>query len=134
MNIHRAGTRPSERPNPEYFTGTVRFDPVISAPPPARVASLAVTFEPGARTAWHTHPFGQTLIVTAGKGRIGTRHGAVREIFPGDVIWFDPGEEHWHGAAPDCAMTHIAIQEKDGDRAADWLEKVSDTDYGTDPA
>lgn len=134
MNIHRAGSRPSEHPNPDYFTGTVRFDPVISAAPPARVASLSVTFEPGARTAWHTHPFGQTLIVTAGKGRIGTRTGDVREIFPGDVIWFEPGEEHWHGAAPDCAMTHIAFQEKDGDRAADWLEKVSDTDYGTDPA
>lgn len=134
MNIHRAGSRPSERPNADYFTGTVRFDPVISAAPPARVAALSVTFEPGARTAWHTHPFGQTLIVTAGKGRIGTRGGEVREIFPGDVIWFDPGEEHWHGAAPDCAMTHIAIQEKDGDSAADWLEKVSDADYGADPA
>ncbi|WP_372614151.1 cupin domain-containing protein [Aquicoccus sp.] len=134
MNIHRAGSRPSEYPNQDYFTGTVRFDPVISAPSPARVAALTVTFEPGARTAWHTHPFGQTLIVTAGKGRIGTRKDEVREIFPGDVIWFEPGEEHWHGAAPDCAMTHIAIQERDGESAADWLEKVSDADYGADPA
>lgn len=134
MNIHRAGSRPSEYPNQDYFTGTVRFDPVIAAPSPARVAALTVTFEPGARTAWHTHPFGQTLIVTAGKGRIGTRKDKVREIFPGDVIWFEPGEEHWHGAAPDCAMTHIAIQERDGESAADWLEKVSDADYGADPA
>ncbi|WP_137700287.1 (R)-mandelonitrile lyase [Marimonas lutisalis] len=131
MHIHRAGSRPSEQPNLDYFTGTVRFDPVISAASPARVAALTVTFEPGARTAWHTHPYGQTLIVTAGKGRIGRRGGPVHEIFPGDVVWFDPGEEHWHGASPDCAMTHIAIQEKDGDSAATWLEKVSDADYLT---
>ena len=129
MDIHRAGSRPSEAPNPEYFTGTVRFDPIISAPEPARLHSLSVTFEPGARTAWHTHPFGQTLIVTAGKGRVGTRGGPVGEILPGDVIWFAPGEEHWHGAAPDCAMTHIACQEKQGDSAAEWLEKVSDQEY-----
>ncbi len=129
MDIHRAGSRPSQLPNPDYFTGTVRFDPVISAPAPARLNALSVTFEPGARTAWHTHPFGQTLFVTAGKGRVATRGGTVREIFPGDVIWFAPGEEHWHGAAPDCAMTHLAMQEKDGDSAADWLEKVSDADY-----
>ncbi|MDQ2088414.1 (R)-mandelonitrile lyase [Marimonas arenosa] len=133
MDIHRAGSRPSALPNPDYFTGTVRFDPVISAPEPARLNALTVTFEPGARTAWHTHPYGQTLIVTSGKGRIGTRGGPVHEIFPGDVIWFAPGEEHWHGAAPDCAMTHIACQEKQGDSAADWLEKVTEEDYLRDP-
>lgn len=129
MDIHRAGSRPSEQPNPKYFTGTVRFDPIISAPAPARLHALSVSFEPGARTAWHTHPYGQTLIVTSGKGRVGTRGEPVQEIFPGDVIWFAPGEEHWHGAAPDCAMTHIAAQEKRGESAADWLEPVSDNDY-----
>lgn len=129
MDIHRAGTRASEAANPAYFTGTVRFDPVFSAPPPARLNALSVTFEPGARTAWHTHPYGQTLLITSGKGRVAMRGTDIREVFPGDVIWFAPGEEHWHGAAPDCAMTHLAMQEKDGDSAADWLEKVSDADY-----
>ena len=134
MQIHPAGSRPSARPNPDYFTGTVRMDPVISAPEPARLNAVAVTFEPGARTNWHTHPFGQTLIVISGKGRVGTRSGAPRDIRPGDVIWFDPGEEHWHGAAPDCAMVHIACQEKQGDSAADWLEPVADIDYLAHPA
>lgn len=134
MDIHRPGSRPSASPNPDYFTGTVRFDPVISAPDPARVNALTVTFEPGARTAWHTHPLGQTLLVVSGKGRAGTRGGPMREIFPGDVIWFPPGEEHWHGAAPDCAMCHIAMQETKDGSAADWLEKVSDADYGVPPA
>lgn len=129
MDIHRAGARPSGRPNPDYFTGTVRFDPVISAEPPARLNALMVTFEPGARTAWHTHPYGQCLVIASGKGRVATRGGPVREIAPGDVVWFAPGEEHWHGAAPDCAMSHLAMQEKDGESAADWLEKVSEADY-----
>lgn len=129
MDIYRAGSRPSETPDSAYFTGTVRFDPIIAAPAPARLNALTVTFEPGARTAWHTHPFGQTLIVTSGKGRVGTRGGPVSEIVPGDVIWFAPGEEHWHGAAPDCAMSHIACQEAKDGKAADWLEKVSDADY-----
>ncbi len=134
MQIHPAGSRPSARPTPDYFTGTVRMDPIISAPEPARLNAVTVTFEPGARTNWHTHPYGQTLLVTAGKGRIGTRGGPVREIRPGDVIWFDPGEEHWHGAAPDCAMTHIALQEKHNGEAADWLDPVSDADYLANPA
>ena len=132
MDIHPSGSRPSAKVNPDYFTGTVRSDPVISAPAPARLNALLVTFEPGARTAWHTHPFGQTLLITSGKGRVATRDGEVQEVTPGDVVWFAPGEEHWHGAAPDCAMTHLAMQEKDGDSAADWLEKVSDEDYLTD--
>ena len=129
MLIHPAGSRPSQKPNPDYFTGTVRMDPINSAPAPARLNAVTVTFEPGARTNWHTHPYGQTLLVTAGLGRIGTRGGGVHEIRPGDVIWFEPGEEHWHGAAPDCAMTHIALQEKQGESAADWLEPVADADY-----
>lgn len=129
MLIHRAGSRPSQAPNPDYFTGTVRMDPIHSAETPARVNAVTVTFEPGARTAWHTHPFGQTLIVLSGKGRAATRGGKVQEFYPGDVLWFAPGEEHWHGAGPDTAMTHIAVQEKQDDSAADWLEKVSDEDY-----
>ncbi len=133
MLIHRAGSRASVRPPTDYFTGTVRMDPLQSAEPPARVHAVTVTFEPGARTAWHTHPFGQTLVVVSGKGRAGTRNGPVKEFFPGDVLWFDAGEEHWHGASPDNAMTHIAIQEKDGESAANWLEKVNDADYDVQP-
>ncbi|MBD3664311.1 cupin domain-containing protein [Sulfitobacter aestuariivivens] len=130
MIIHRAGSRPSSTPNPDYFTGTVRMDPLITAPAPARLNALSVTFEPGARTAWHTHPLGQTLIVTAGVGRAQRAGDPVQTIRPGDVIWFEPGEKHWHGAAPDCAMSHIALQETLDGSAADWLEKVSDADYG----
>ena len=133
MDIHRVGSRPSTTPNPDYFTGTVRMDPLISSPAPARLNAISVTFEPGARTAWHTHPLGQTLIVTSGKGRTQTDGGPVREIFPGDVVWIPPGEKHWHGAAPDCAMTHTALQEILNDSAADWLEKVSDADYSVAP-
>ena len=129
MEIRRNGTQPSSRGPAEYFTGTVRRDPLIEAPPPARVNAASVTFEPGARTAWHTHPLGQTLVVTAGCGRAQRRGGPVEEIRPGDVVWFAPGEEHWHGAAPTTAMTHIAIQEAEGGRAADWLEHVTDEDY-----
>jgi quercetin dioxygenase-like cupin family protein len=130
MDIHRAGSRPSTTPNPEYFTGTVRFDPVISAPDPGRVNAIVVTFEPGARTAWHTHPLGQTLMVLSGLCLAQSEGGPVRELRPGDVAWFAPGETHWHGAAPDTAMSHLAMQEAQDGRTADWMEKVSDEDYG----
>lgn len=130
MDIHRAGARPS-RPGPaEYFTGQVRFDPVIETPDPARVRSLTVTFEPGARTAWHTHPLGQTLIVTQGCGRAQRDGGPIEEIRPGDVIWFAPGERHWHGAGPMTAMTHIAIQEALDGSTVTWERHVTDAEYG----
>jgi quercetin dioxygenase-like cupin family protein len=129
MEIQRAGSRPSGKGPEEYFTGTVRVDPLFSAPEPARVAGAHVTFEPGARTAWHTHPLGQTLIVTSGRGWVQRWDGPVEEIHPGDVIWFAPGEKHWHGAKPETAMTHIAIQERLDDKAVEWLEKVSDEQY-----
>ena len=129
MIIHRAGSRPSTTPSPDYFTGTVRMDPLISAPDPARINAISVTFEPGARTAWHTHPLGQTLVVTAGVGRVQREGQAIETIRPGDVIWFDPGERHWHGAAPDCAMTHIAMQESQDGSAATWAEHVNDAQY-----
>ena len=129
MDIKRAGTQPSSRPPEEYFTGTVRLEPLFTAPDPARVVGASVTFEPGARTAWHTHPLGQTLIVTAGCGWVQRWGGVVEEIRPGDVIWFAPGEKHWHGAAPATAMTHIAIQERLDGKTVDWLEKVSDEQY-----
>ena len=129
MIIHRAGSRPSTAPNPDYFTGTVRMDPLISAPAPARLNAISVTFEPGARTAWHTHPLGQTLVVTAGLGGVQREGQAIEIIRPGDVVWFDPGERHWHGAAPDCAMTHIAMQESQDGSAATWAEHVSDAQY-----
>jgi quercetin dioxygenase-like cupin family protein len=130
MEIYRSGSQPSRPGSPEYFTGAVRIDPLIQAPAPARVAALAVTFEPGARTAWHTHPLGQTLVVTAGSGRVQRWGGPVEEIRPGDVVWIPPGEKHWHGAAPATAMTHIAIQEHMDGKAADWLEQVTDDEYG----
>ncbi|MBV2358725.1 cupin domain-containing protein [Thalassococcus sp. CAU 1522] len=130
MQIHRAGSRPSQSPNPDYFTGTVRFDPVIAAPDPARLHALVVTFEPGARTAWHTHPLGQTLVILSGLGLAQRAGGPVQVLRPGDVVWFEPGEKHWHGAAPDCAMSHLAMQEALDGSAAVWLEKVSDADYG----
>jgi quercetin dioxygenase-like cupin family protein len=129
MEIQRAGEKPSGKGPEEYFTGTVRVDPLFSAPEPARVAGAHVTFEPGARTAWHTHPLGQTLVVTSGRGRAQKWGGPVEEIRPGDVVWFAPGEKHWHGAAPETAMTHIAIQERMDGKAVDWLEKVSDEQY-----
>jgi quercetin dioxygenase-like cupin family protein len=130
MDIKRSGSRPSEKGSAEYFTGSVRLDPVISAPDPARVACASVTFEPGARTAWHTHPLGQTLIVTSGLGWAQREGGPVEEIRPGDVIWFEPGEKHWHGATATTGMTHIAIQEKRDGKAVDWMEQVSDAQYG----
>ena len=129
MKIHPAGSRPSDIGSPDYFTGSVRMDPLISAPDPARLRGVSVTFEPGARTAWHTHPLGQTLIVTAGIGRAQKQGEPVEIIRPGDVVWFAPGEKHWHGAAPDCAMTHIALQEALDGKVVDWLEQVSDAQY-----
>jgi quercetin dioxygenase-like cupin family protein len=129
MHIDRAGSRPSGRGPADYFTGTVRIDPLFSPPEPARVAGAHVTFEPGARTAWHTHPLGQTLIVTSGCGWAQREGGPIEDIRPGDVVWFAPGEKHWHGATPTTAMSHIAIQEKQDGSAVTWLEKVSDEHY-----
>jgi quercetin dioxygenase-like cupin family protein len=130
MDIKRAGSQPSGKGPADWFTGTVRIDPLFQAPPPARAAGAAVTFEPGARTAWHTHPLGQTLIVTAGAGRVQRWSGPIEEIRPGDVVWFAPGEKHWHGASPTTAMTHIAVHEQLDGKAVDWLEHVSDDQYG----
>ncbi|THH35384.1 cupin domain-containing protein [Aliishimia ponticola] len=133
MQHFKAGARPSTRPNPDYFTGDVWFDPVMSTPAPARLNALVVRFDPGARTAWHTHPLGQTLYVLSGKGLICRRGEAPQVILPGDTVWFDQGEEHWHGAAPDVGMTHLAMQEADETgSAAVWLEKVTDADYRLD--
>ena len=134
MNIMRAGSQPSAKGPAEWFTGTVRIDPLYPVTPPARAAGNAVTFEPGARTAWHTHPLGQTLIVTPGCGRVQRQGGPVEEIRPGDVVWFAPGEKHWHGAAPTTALTHIAIQETLDGKAVEWMEKVSDAQYLAGPA
>ena len=132
MEIKRSGSQPSSRGSAEYFTGTVRIDPLFQAMDPARAGSASVTFEPGARTAWHTHPLGQTLIVTAGCGRVQRWGGPLEEIRPGDVISIPPDEKHWHGASPTTAMTHIAIQEFLDGKAADWMEKVSDEQYQAD--
>jgi len=129
MDLKRSGSQPSGKGPGEYFTGTVRIDPLFNAPAPARVFGASVTFEPGARTAWHTHPLGQTLIVTAGCGRAQRWGGPVEEIRPGDVIWFSPGEKHWHGATPTTAMTHIAIVEQLDGKSADWMEQVSEEQY-----
>ena len=129
MQIKKIGSQPSGKGPAEYFTGTVRIDPLFQAPDPARVAMAQVTFEPGARTAWHTHPLGQTLIVTAGCGRAQRLGGPMEEIHPGDVVWFPPGEKHWHGAAPDMAMAHIAVQERLNGSAVDWREHVTDDQY-----
>jgi quercetin dioxygenase-like cupin family protein len=136
MEIKRAGSRPSATGPADWFTGAVRIVPLVDAPAPARVAAASVTFEPGARTAWHTHPLGQTLIVTAGCGWAQRWDGPVEEIHPGDVIWFPPGEKHWHGAAATTSVTHIAIQEKLDGKAVDWLEHVSEEQYqvGVTPA
>ncbi len=129
MEIKRAGSQPSAKGPADWFTGTVRVDPMFNAPDPARVVGASVTFEPGARTAWHTHPLGQTLIVIAGLGRAQREGGPIEEIRPGDIIWFAPGEKHWHGASPATAMTHFAIQENLNGKTVDWLEKVSDEQY-----
>ncbi len=129
MEINRNGSQPSGKGPAEHFTGTVRVAPMFKAPDPARAVGASVTFEPGARTAWHTHPLGQTLIVTAGRGWVQSEGGPVEEIRPGDVIWFPSGEKHWHGATPTTAMTHIAIQEQLDGKTVDWMEKVSDQQY-----
>lgn len=129
MKITRAGSTPSIKGPADWFTGTVRIDPLFQAEPPGQAAGAAVTFEPGARTAWHTHPAGQTLIVTAGLGRVQRAGGPIEEIRSGDVVWFPAGEKHWHGAAPEVAMTHIAIQEAVAGEVVTWLEPVSDADY-----
>ena len=131
MEIKRAGSQPSQKGPAEWFTGTVRIDPLFQAQASTRAAGASVTFEPGARTAWHTHPLGQTLIVTAGVGRVQREGGPVEEIRPGDVVWFPPGEKHWHGASPATAMTHIAIQEAQDGKVVEWLEHVSDEQYGS---
>lgn len=129
MEINRNGEQASRKGPADYFTGTVRIDPLAEPHEPARGAIVSVTFEPGARTAWHTHPLGQTLVVTAGCGRAQSWGGPIEDIRPGDVIWFRAGEKHWHGAGPRTAMTHVAIQEKLDGRTVDWLEKVSDEQY-----
>lgn len=129
MDIESSGARPSGQGPADYFTGTVRIDPLFQAPAPARVRGARVTFEPGARTAWHTHPLGQTLIVTSGLGWAQREGAPIEEIRPGDVVWFPPGEKHWHGATRATAMTHIAIQEALNGKTVDWMEKVSDEQY-----
>jgi len=129
MDIKRSGSQPSAKGQAEYFTGNVRIDPLSQPPAPARVSIASVTFEPGARTAWHSHPLGQTLFVTAGSGRVQNWDGPIQEIQPGDVVWSSPGEKHWHGAAPTTAMTHISIVEQLDGKAADWMEQVSDDQY-----
>ncbi len=129
VEIRRAGSQPSGKGPADWFTGTVRIDPLFSAPAPARTAAALVTFEPGARTAWHTHPLGQTLIVSTGCGWVQRDGGPVEEIRPGDVVWFPPGEKHWHGASDTTAMSHIAIQEQQDGSAVHWMEHVEDTQY-----
>ena len=132
MNITRNGSQPSGRGPSDYFTGNVRVDSPFQRNAPARVSGAIVTFEPGARTAWHTHPLGQTLIVTSGLGRVQRVGGAIEDIAPGDVVWIEPGEKHWHGASPTTAMTHMAIAEMLDGTAVEWMEKVTDEQYGRD--
>ncbi|MGV6847853.1 MAG: (R)-mandelonitrile lyase [Marinibacterium sp.] len=134
MEIFTAGSRPTQRANPDYFTGTVWMDLVMNADAPARLHAVRVSFEPGARTAWHTHYLGQTLHVLSGAGLICLRGGTPKVIRPGDTVWIPPEVEHWHGAGPDTAMVHLAMQEKQGDSATVWLDKVSDADYALPPA
>ena len=130
MEIKKCGSRPSTVGPEDYFTGKVRMDPVTAAPDPANVRSVVVTFEPAARTAWHTHPLGQTLVVLSGLGLVQTWNGKIQEIRPGDTVWFAPGEKHWHGASPSVAMSHLAIQEAQDGSPVTWLEKVTDEQYG----
>jgi quercetin dioxygenase-like cupin family protein len=130
MEIKRSGSQPSGKGPTEWFTGSVRIDSPFQREEPARVGGAIVTFEPGARTAWHTHPLGQTLIITSGLGRVQHEGGPVEEVRPGDVVWFPPGEKHWHGASPATAMSHLAIAEALNGRAVDWMEKVTDAQYG----
>jgi quercetin dioxygenase-like cupin family protein len=129
MEIRRVGTQPSTKGSANWFTGSVRIDPLFQTPDPALMQCASVTFEPGARTAWHTHPLGQTLIVTAGCGWAQREGGAVEELHLGDVVWFSPGEKHWHGATPTTAVTHIAIQERLDGKVVDWMEHVTDEQY-----
>ncbi len=129
MDIKRNGSQPSGKGPAEYFTGMVRIDPLLSPPEPARVSMALVTFEPGGRTAWHTHPLGQTLIVTSGCGWVQRDGGPIEEVRAGDVVWFAPRERHWHGATPSTAMTHIAVQERLDGSAVDWMEKVTEEQY-----
>ena len=129
MDITRGFTNPSAKGPADYFTGAVRVDPLFTAPDPARVSGALVTFEPGARTAWHTHPLGQTLFVTTGRGWVQRDGGPIEEIHPGDVVWFPPGEKHWHGATATTGMSHIAIQEKLDGRNVDWMQQVTDSEY-----
>lgn len=129
MEIKRSGSQPSGKGPADWFSGSVRVDPLFNANAPARAAGASVTFEPGARTAWHTHPLGQTLIVTAGVGRVQCEGGRIEEIHPGDVIQFAPNEKHWHGAGPNTAVTHIAIQEVLDGKVVEWMEKVTDEEY-----
>ena len=133
MQIHLAGSRPTRRGPQDSFTGTVLQDPFIQPEAPARVAANRVSFEPGARTAWHTHPIGQTLYVISGVGRVQAKGGPVREIRPGDVVWIPAGEKHWHGASPSNAMTHIAMQEALDGSYVTWMEHVTDAEYNTAP-
>jgi len=129
MDIKRSGSQPSAKGPTDWFTGTVRIDAPFKGTGDARVGGATVTFEAGARTAWHTHPLGQTLLVVSGLGRVQREGGAIEEIRPGDMVWFPPGEKHWHGAAPDCAMSHIAIAESLDGKVVDWMEKVTDEQY-----
>jgi quercetin dioxygenase-like cupin family protein len=129
MDIKRAGSQPSRKGSEEWFTGAVRIDPLFQAAESSRVSGAQVTFEPGARTAWHTHPLGQTLIITSGLGWVQRRGGPVEEVRLGDVVWFPPDEKHWHGATATTAMTHIAIQEAIDGKNVDWMEKVSEEQY-----
>ena len=131
MDIKRAGSQPSAKGNSDWFTGTVRIDSLFQSPSPSRAGAATVTFEPGARTAWHIHPLGQTLIVTSGFGRVQREGGPIEDIRPGDVVWFPPNEKHWHGASPATAMTHIAIQESIDGKAVEWMDKVSDEQYNS---
>lgn len=129
MKITRAGSIPSMKGPEDWFTGTVRVDPVFMTEAPSTVSGSLVTFEPGARTAWHTHPAGQTIVITFGKGRVQREGGPVEEVTAGDTVWFPAGEKHWHGASSDTAMSHYAIQEAVNGEAVTWLEKVADEDY-----
>jgi quercetin dioxygenase-like cupin family protein len=129
MEIIKSGSQPSGKGPTEWFTGSVRIDPLFQPNEHRRAAAATVTFEPGARTAWHTHPLGQTLIVISGAGRAQREGGSIEEIYPGDIVWFPPGEKHWHGASPTIAMSHIAIQEQVNGKVVDWLEKVTDEQY-----
>ncbi len=133
MDLHRSGSRPTKKANPDWFTGTVWQDPIVETPEPARARAVVVTFEPGARTNWHTHPLGQTLYVTSGVGRVQKLGEPVQEIRAGDTVWIAPDEKHWHGAAPDTGMVHIAIHEALDGKHIDWLEPVSDEDFSRSP-